>query len=75
MSSPEYFLRIVRADGTPVTTPFRPFKHEHGTLEVPIVANMAAKLGRFTTRARAIVALQEAIQELKDAYIPLAGVR
>lgn len=79
---PLFWLQICDRTGRPVTSPFRPYKHRHGTLEVPIIEAALAVLqtkpiGVFRTKARVLAevetALQTAIQDLKNETIPIAG--
>lgn len=79
---PLFWMQICDRTGRPVTSPFRPFKHRHGTLEMPVIEELLTELqtrpvGVFRTKARVLAeveaALQTVLQRLKDETIPLAG--
>lgn len=66
MAEPLYYLQLVDRDGKPVTAPFRPVKHRHGTVDIPIIEEVLKRVGWWRSKARLTLALQGAIQSLKD---------
>jgi len=81
---PQFYLQIVNAEGEPLTSPFRPLKRRHGSLDIPLIEAceekiMAKGVGLFKTEAQVRQAIREgmadAIQSLKDDYLPLVKPR
>lgn len=84
MTDPLYYLQLVTKDGTPITSPVRPLKRRHGTLELPLIeaceeAIVKRGVGLFRTEAQVRLAIREgmadAIHALKEEFTPLVKTR
>ncbi len=80
--TPLYYLQLCREDGTPIRSPFRPVRHRHGTVSIPLIDTcvqhiLAQGVGFWRTEAQvkaAIIAgMQAAIQELKEDARDVVG--
>jgi len=78
--TPQFYLQIADADGTPITSPARPLKARHGSLDLPLIEACEAEIvkrgvGFWKTEAEVRAAIREgmaaAIQQLKEDYRPL----
>lgn len=80
MADPLFYLQVVDANGHPVTSPLRPMKARHGSLDFPLIEMCEAEIlkrgvGFFKTEAKVRQAIRDgmaaALQQLKDDYRPV----